>query len=89
LYSSGTITNLGSFLAAAINDNGVLAGGPSIDSGGTVQNLNTLIPAGSPYQIKDATAIKTTVKSSMPPTPPPARPTPCCSPRAEDRSHRG
>ena len=30
--------------------------GPYIDSGGTVQNLNTLIPAGSPT-IQDATAI--------------------------------
>jgi hypothetical protein len=49
LYSNGTITNLGSFLPAAINDNGVMADGPSIDSGGTVQDLNTLIPAGSGY----------------------------------------
>ncbi len=57
LYSNGTITSLGSFFAAAINDNGVMVGGPSIDSGGTVQNLNTLIPAGSGYQIQDATAI--------------------------------
>ena len=57
LYSNGTITNLGSFLAAAINDNGVMVGGPQIDSGGTVQNLNTLIPAGTPYQIHYATAI--------------------------------
>jgi probable HAF family extracellular repeat protein len=57
LYSNGTITSLGSFLPASINDNGVMVGGPSIDSGGSVQNLNTLIPAGSPYQIQDATAI--------------------------------
>ena len=56
LYSNGTITNLGSFLPAAINDSGVMVGGPSIDTGGTVQNLNTLIPAGS-GQIQDATAI--------------------------------
>jgi hypothetical protein len=34
-----------------------MVGGPSIDSGGTVQDLNTLIPAGSGYQIQDATAI--------------------------------
>jgi probable HAF family extracellular repeat protein len=34
-----------------------MVGGPYIDSSGTVQNLNTLIPAGSPYQIEDATAI--------------------------------
>jgi len=57
LYSNGTITNLGGFLAASINDNGVMVGGPQIDSGGTVQNLNDLIPAGSGYQIQDATAI--------------------------------
>ena len=56
LYSNGTMTNLGSFNPAAINDNGVMVGGPYIDSGGTVQNLNTLIPAGSPT-IQDATAI--------------------------------
>jgi probable HAF family extracellular repeat protein len=57
LYSNGTITNLGSFLAASINDNGVMVGGPSIGTGGTVQNLNALIPAGAPYQIQNATAI--------------------------------
>jgi probable HAF family extracellular repeat protein len=57
LYSNGTLTNLGSFAAAAINDNGVMVGGPSIDTGGTVQDLNTLIPAGSGYQIQYATAI--------------------------------
>jgi probable HAF family extracellular repeat protein len=57
LYSNGTITNLGSFLAAAINDNGVMVGGDQIDTGGTVQNLNTLIPAGSGYQIESATGI--------------------------------
>ena len=56
LYSNGTMTNLGSFIPAAINDNGVMVGGPYIDSGGTIQNLNTLIPAGSPT-IQDATAI--------------------------------
>jgi probable HAF family extracellular repeat protein len=59
LYSNGTITSLGSFLAAAINDNGVMVGGPSIDTSGTVQNLNTLIPAGS-GQIQYATAISNT-----------------------------
>jgi len=35
----------------------VMVGGDQIDTGGTVQNLNTLIPAGSGYQIQDATAI--------------------------------
>jgi probable HAF family extracellular repeat protein len=59
LYSDGTITNLGSFLPAAINDSGVMVGGDQIDTGGTVQNLNTLIPAGS-GQIQDATAINNT-----------------------------
>ena len=59
-YSHGTITNLGSFLAASINDNGVMVGGSSIDNGGTVQDLNTLIPAGSGYQIQYATAINNT-----------------------------
>jgi hypothetical protein len=34
-----------------------MVGGPAIDSGGTVQNLNTLIPAGSGCQIQNATAI--------------------------------
>jgi probable HAF family extracellular repeat protein len=48
LDSNGTMTNLGSFLPAAINDNGVMVGGQYIDSGGTITNLNTLIPAGSP-----------------------------------------
>jgi probable HAF family extracellular repeat protein len=57
LYSNGTVTNLGSFTAAAINDNGVMVGGSSIDSGGTVQDLNSLIPAKSGYQITYATAI--------------------------------
>jgi probable HAF family extracellular repeat protein len=56
LYSNGTMTDLGSFNPAAINDNGVMVGGPYIDSGGTITNLNTLIPAGSPT-IQDANAI--------------------------------
>ena len=34
-----------------------MVGGQNIDSGGTVQNLNNLIPAGSPYQIQNATGI--------------------------------
>ena len=57
MYSNGTITNLGSFLAEATNDNGVMAGGgPSIDSV-TVQNLNMLIPARSPCHVQNATAV--------------------------------
>jgi probable HAF family extracellular repeat protein len=58
---NGTLTDLGlSFFPAAINDSGVVVGGPFIDSGGTVQNLNTLIQAGSPYQIQSATGINDT-----------------------------
>ena len=58
LYSNGTMTDLGlNFFPAAINDNDVIVGGPMIYSGGTVQNLNNLIPAGSPYQINSATGI--------------------------------
>jgi len=41
----------------AINDNDVMVGGSSIDSGGTIQDLNSLIPARSGDQITDATAI--------------------------------
>lgn len=55
VYSNGTITNPSNFWPNAINDNGVMVGGSSIDSGGTVQDLNSLIPAGA--QISDATAI--------------------------------
>ena len=57
LYSNGTMTDLGSFTPAAINDHAVMVGGQFVDSGGTVQNLNNLIPAGSPYQIESATGI--------------------------------
>ena len=58
LWSNGTTTDLGpSFLPAAINDNGVIVGGQFVYSHGTVQNLNNLIPAGSPYQIESATGI--------------------------------
>jgi hypothetical protein len=35
----------------------VIVGGNEIYSGGTLQNLNNLIPAGSPYQINYATGI--------------------------------
>ena len=48
LYSNGTLTSLGSFAATAINDNGVMVGGPDIDNSGTITDLNTLLPAGSP-----------------------------------------
>jgi len=48
LYSNGTLTSLGSFAATAINDNGVMVGGPDIDNNGTITDLNTRLPAGSP-----------------------------------------
>jgi probable HAF family extracellular repeat protein len=58
LWSNGKMTDLGlNFFPAAINDNGVIIGGDEIYSGGTLQNLNNLIPAGSGYQITAATAI--------------------------------
>jgi probable HAF family extracellular repeat protein len=58
LSSNGTITDLGpTFSPAAINDKGVIVGGQFIESNGTLQNLNTLIPAGSPYRIQSATGI--------------------------------
>ena len=58
LWSNGTMTDLGSnFSPAAINDSGVIVGGQFVYSGGTLQNLNTLIPPGSPYQIQSATGI--------------------------------
>ena len=56
-WSSGTMTDLGSnFSPAAVNDSGVIVGGQFIYNG-TLQNLNTLIPQGSPYQIQSATGI--------------------------------
>jgi probable HAF family extracellular repeat protein len=57
LDSNGTVTDLGSFRPQALNDNGVMVGGDLIDSGGTVQNLNNLIPAKSGYTISLAFAI--------------------------------
>ena len=44
-----TITHLSGFFPNAINDNGVMVGGHWIDSGGMVQDLNSLIPAKSGY----------------------------------------
>jgi probable HAF family extracellular repeat protein len=58
LWSNGTITNLGpNFYPAAVNDNGVVVGGPMISRGGTLQNLNNLIPPGSGFTLDNATAI--------------------------------
>ena len=59
LYRNGTVTDLGASLpiTAAVNDSGVIIGGDLIYSGGTLQNLNNLIPAGSVYTIQYATGI--------------------------------
>jgi probable HAF family extracellular repeat protein len=58
LWQNGTMTDLGvSFFPAAINDNGVIVGDEFVYRNGTLQNLNNLIPAGTPYQIQYATAI--------------------------------
>ena len=58
LWSNGTMTDLGpNFSPAAVNDSGVIVGGQFVYSNGTLQNLNTLIPAGSGYQIQSATGI--------------------------------
>ena len=56
------MTDLGAFLPNGLNDNGViigteLGGGAFIDSGGTVQDLNNLIPANSGYQLNNTVAI--------------------------------
>jgi probable HAF family extracellular repeat protein len=63
LDSNGTVTDLGAnFIPQAINDNGVMigdgsGGGTLIDSGGTVHDLNNLIPANSGYQLELAFVI--------------------------------
>jgi probable HAF family extracellular repeat protein len=58
LWSNGAMTDLGStFSPAAVNASGVIVGGQFVYSGGTLQNLNNLIPAGSGYQIQSATGI--------------------------------
>jgi hypothetical protein len=41
----------------SINNNGVIVGGPFIYRGGTLQNLNNLIPPGSGFTLADATGI--------------------------------
>jgi hypothetical protein len=58
LWSKWRTTDLGlNFFPAAFNDHGVIVGGDQIYNGGTLQNRNNLIPAGSPYQIRYANAI--------------------------------
>ena len=57
LDSNGTMTDLGSFTPAALNDNGVMVGGEDVYSSGTAQNLNNLLQPGSAGQITNVTAI--------------------------------
>src|SRR5947209_19903910 len=58
LWSSGKMTDLGlNFFPAAVNDNGVVVGGSMIHSGGTLRNLNNLIPPGSGFTLDDATGL--------------------------------
>jgi probable HAF family extracellular repeat protein len=58
LDSNGTVTNLGSFTPFALNDNAVMVDGTDqINTGGTIQNLNNLIPANSGYTIQGTEAI--------------------------------
>jgi hypothetical protein len=69
LWSNGTMTDLGdNFIAAAVNDNGAVLWRDLLNSGGTVQNLNNLIPAGSGYQITYAKGINERARSSPRPT---------------------
>lgn len=57
LWANGQVTDLGlNFFPSALNDNDVIVGGKQIYSSGALQNLNNLIPAGSPYQINYAVA---------------------------------
>ena len=58
LWSNGTLTDLGlNLFAAALNDSDVIVGSNQIFSNGTRQDLDNLIPAGSPYHINYATGI--------------------------------
>jgi probable HAF family extracellular repeat protein len=58
LWNNATLTDLGlNFFPNAINGNGVVVGGPMIYSGGTLQNLNNLIPPGSGFTLDNTTAI--------------------------------
>jgi hypothetical protein len=62
-WSNGTIADIGAafypdeLYPTAINDNGVIVGGPFIWSNGTLQNLNNLIPPGSGFTLDNATGI--------------------------------
>ena len=61
LFSGGKMTDIGSISSEAINDHGVIVGyGALIYAGGTIQDLNTLIPPGSGFTLDNATAINDT-----------------------------
>ncbi len=65
LWSGGKMTDLGTFgldpVGEAVNNHGVIVGqsgvGAWVWSGGTFQNLNSLIPPGSGFTLDNATAI--------------------------------
>jgi probable HAF family extracellular repeat protein len=63
LWSNGTMTDIGAafypdeLYPTAINDQGVIVGGPFIYSNGTLQDLNTLVPPGSGFTLEDATSV--------------------------------
>jgi probable HAF family extracellular repeat protein len=58
LFSNGTMTDIGNIVPEAINNHGVIVGyGALIYTGGTIRDLNTLIPPGSGFTLDDATAI--------------------------------
>jgi probable HAF family extracellular repeat protein len=62
LYTGGKMTDLGlNIFPDAINDFGVIVGqgpeGAVVDSGGTFQNLNNLVPSGSGFTLTNATGI--------------------------------
>jgi probable HAF family extracellular repeat protein len=62
IYTGGKMSDLGpNIYPYAINDAGVIVGqgpgGAVIDNGATVQNLNTLVPAGSGFTLTTAIGI--------------------------------
>jgi len=68
--------------AIAINNNGQIVGGNQIYSNGTLQDLNNLIPAGSPTRSPTPPASTATARSSpRPTTPPPTKPRSAADPQ--------
>ncbi len=57
VWSNGKMTEIPLNFPTAINDNEVIVGGQMVYSGGTLQNLNDLIPPGSGVTLENATAI--------------------------------